>query len=482
MSSISGGIGGSGPSSSLWNNPQLLGAMLPGFNLPSLQQAMQSEITVDEIPLNTLAQQLNAQQSQLTAWNRLQTDLTNVNTDATTLGGSTLYQGITASSTQPSAVTATAASNASGTPGTYQVSVTNLMQIEIDNSAAQSSSTAALNDQGSFDVNGKTVTVNTGDSLTTIAESINTAAAGVTATVLPSGGKYVLNLASTEGTKLTWSDPNGILSGLGVESGGTPLNQVQAPLQAAYTINGVSETSNTNSDSTSIPGVTLNFLTPTATAALVAVTQNQGAVTGAFQQLANDYNALLSDLGKYSGKGGILEGNAALLGIANSLQHSLTASNAAQPDGYQSLAQLGVTLSAPVGSPSDLALSVGTSTLQAALSQNPTAVAALMNTTTTGIAAELQQQLNTYIGPTGSVTSQIASLQSQTSTIGTEINDPNSSINLRITQQNQALQTEFQNMITALISSQGQGQQIQGFLNAQYGSSQSQGSGGTGIG
>lgn len=470
---------GSGASSSLWNNPQLIGAMLPGFNLQAMQQAMQSEIMVDEIPLNNLAQQLNAQQTQLTAWTRLQTDLTNINADATTLGGSTLYEGITASSTQTAAVTATTAADGSGTPGSYQVSVTNLMQLEIDNSAAQASSSAALNYQGSFDVNGKTVTVNTGDSLATIAQSINSAAADVTATVLPSGGQYVLNLASTQGTAITWSDPNNILSGLGVETGGVPGHQVQAAAVAKYTINGVSETSTTNGDTTSIPGVTLNFLTPTTTPALVTVTQNQGAVTGAFQQLASDYNALLSDLSKYSGKGGILEGNAALLGIASSLQQTLTASNAAQPDGFQSLAQLGVTLTAPVGAPSSLALSVDTPTLQAALGQNPAAVATLMNAATTGIATQLQQQLNTYIGPTGSVATEITALQSQTSTLGTEINDPNSSINLRITQQNQALQTEFQNMITALISSQGQGQQIQGFLNAQYGK---QGSGGTGLG
>ena len=473
-------IGGSAAASSLWNNPQLLSALLPGFNLPSLQQAMQAGITVDELPLNALAQQLNGLQSQWTAWNRLQGDLTTINTDATTLGGTALYQGITAASTQTAAVTATASAGASGTPGTYQVNVVSLMKIEIDNSAAAASSTAALNYSGSFSVNGTAVTVATGDTLTSIAQSINKAAAGVTATVLPSGGSFVLNLASTQGTAITWSDPNAILSGLGIESSGTPLNPVQTAAQASYTINGVAETSATNSDSASIPGVTLNFLTPTTTPALVTVAQNQAGVTGAFSQLATDYNALLSDLGKYSGKGGVLEGNAALLGIASGLQRSLTTVSATQPSGYQSLAQLGVTLTAPVGSPDQLALGVNATTLQTALTNNPAAVTQLMSATGTGIANLLQQQLGAYVGPTGSITAEVTSLQTQISNLGTQINDPNSSVNLRLTQQNQALQTEFQHMLTALLASQVQGQQMQGFLQAQYGTAQ-QGTGGIGL-
>ncbi len=475
---MSSSLGAATSTSSLWNNPQLLGALLPGYNIQALDQAMQAEINVTAIPLADMSQQLSGLQGQVGAWKGLQSDLSNLLTDAQSLSGTSLYQGVAASSTNTAAVTAIG--TGSGTPGTFKVAVTSLMQTEIDNSALQSSDTTALGDTGSFTINGTSVSVHSTDTLQTLAASINSAGAGVTATVLPSGSSFVLNIASTDGTAITWGDPNAILQGLGVlNSGSTPAHQIQAAAQAQYTINGVAEQSATNGDTTSIPGVSLNFLsaTPSGQPAYVTVTQNQTAITGAFQKLATDYNALLGDLNRYAGKGGLLEGNASVLGIAGELQQVLTQVNTAQPDGYQSLAQLGVTISAPVGSPDQLSMAVNTDSLQKALNGNAADVALLMNGASTGVARQLVAQLNALVGPTGSVTGQVTDLQSQISTLGTEINDPTSSVNMRINEQQQALEAEFQNMITALMASQAQGQQISGFLQAQYGSTYTQNGG-----
>lgn len=458
--------------SSAWNNPQLLSALLPGYNVQSLDQAMQSEINVTAIPLSQMSQQLTGLQSQVSAWQGLQTDLSNLLTDAQSLSGTSLYQGVAAGSTNTSAVTASGTGN--GTPGTFQVAVTSLMQTEIDNSTAQAADTTPLGYSGAFSVNGTSISVQSSDTLQTLATSINNAGAGVTATVLPSGSNFVLNLASTGGTAITWSDPNGILQGLGVlGAGGTPANQIQAAAPAQYTINGVAEHSSTDSDTTSIPGVSLTFLSPTPAGqpAYVTVTQNQGAITAAFQKLAGDYNTLLGDLNKYAGKGGVLEGNASVLGMSSELQQVLTQVNSSLPSGYQSLAQLGATISAPVGSPDQLSMAVNTADLQKALNGNAADVATLMNGTTSGIAQQLVQQLNTIVGPVGTVPGQITTLQSQISTISTEMNDPTSAVNMRINEQQQALETEFQNMINALMASQTQSQQISGFLQVQYGSS-----------
>jgi hypothetical protein len=172
---------------------------------------------------------------------------------------------------------------------------------------------------------------------------------------------------------------------------------------------------------------------------------------------------------RYAGKGGVLEGDATVLGVNDTLEQALTATNSALPSGYQSLAQVGVTISAPVGSPDQLSMSVNTAALQTALNGNAADVAMLLNGATAGIAQQLVQQLNTMVGPVGTVPTEVSALQTQISNLSSEINDPTSAVNMRITQQQQALQTEFQNMITALMTSQGQGAQIQGFLQAQYG-------------
>lgn len=470
------GVAGVGATaSSAWNNPQLLQALLPNYNVQALDQAMQAEVSADALPLQQLSSQLSTLQSQQSAWQALQTDLGNLQQDAQSLAGSSLYQTITATSSDPTSLTATAGTGATGGSATYSVAVSSLAQPEINISNAQSSGTAALDLTGSFLINGTSVSVGPGDSLETIAASINNAGAGVTATVLPGQNGYYLTISGTTGGAISYGDPNGILSTLGI----TTNTPVQAGSLAEYTINGVAFQSKTNS-ATGIPGLTLTFNStiPSSAPAVVSVSQNQGAITSAVQQFATDYNALLGDVAKYSGAGSALAGNAAVLSISNTLNNALTAVLPGQPAGYQSLAQIGVTVSAPVGSPSDMSMSVNSATLQAALQANPTAVAALLNGSG-GVATQLQQDLNMYVGPTGSVNSQITALQSQTGQIGSEINDPNSAINLQIAFQQQELVSEFQNMLTALASSQAQSQQIQGFINAQYGSQNGVGGGGS---
>lgn len=484
MSSPLGAVGGGslgGSAASVWNNPQILGALLPGYNIGALDQAMQAQLQADAIPLDQLSTQLSGLQGQAAAWQQLQTDLGALQGDAQSLAGTTPYTTLTATSSAPTAVTATVSPNTTGTAGTYQVAVSQLAQSEIDNSATQTSASAALGYSGSFTINGQAVTVGSSDSLQTIAGSINAANAGVTATVLPTTGGDVLNIASTTGQAITWSDPNSILSGLGVLGGGTPAHQLQAAHEALYTVNGVAEQSPTNTDSTTIPGVTLDLLstTPSGTPATVTLAQDQNAVISGAQQLATDFNTVLGDVTKLGGKGGTLEGQGSLLSITQTLEQTLTALDPSQPAGYQSLSQIGVTLSAPVSAPTQLSMSVNTATLQAALQANPGAVQSLLNGAT-GIATQLQQQLGAFVGPTGSIPSQLSSLQTQITNIGNEINDPNSPVNQQITMQQQALQTQFQQMLTALMAAQSQSQQIQGFLKAQSGSSSSGGGSGGG--
>jgi flagellar hook-associated protein 2 len=473
-----GSIGGTGSNTpSVWNNPQILGAMLPNVNLSALQQAMQAQLLEDEQPLANMSTQLSTLQQQLSAWQTVSTDLGQIQSAVQQLGGATLYQGISATSSNTSTVAAQTVAGATGSPGSYQIRVNNLMQPEIDNSNPQTGSQTALGLQGSIGINGQTIKVTSADTLAQLAQNINAADAGVTATVLPttvSGAtQYVLNIASTAGKAITWSDPNGILGGLGIELGGKPTNQVQAAKAASFTINGVQETSSTNTVSSSIPGVTLQLVSPSTNTVQVTVSQNRSAITAAAGQLATAYNGLLAALNKYSGQGGVLEGNAGLLGLSGTLQQALTATNPTQPNGYQALAQIGVTLTAPVGAPDQLQLNVSSAKFGQALQDNPQAVASLFSATNGGIASLLNTDLTSYIGGTGSVTSTISSLKSQIQTLSNQVNNPQSAINQQITQQQTILQNQFQQMLQAMLSAQTQSQQISDFVNAQFGSSSS---------
>ncbi len=477
-----------GATSSVFNNPQLLAAMLPGYNISALDQAMQAQIAEAEQPLSTMNNQLQTLQGTIGGWQTLQSDLSSLLADAKSLSGSSLYRQISASSTNPTAVGVS--TQGSGNPGTYQIGVQNLMQPETVYSAAQSSATSALGQSGSFTVNGQTVQVTSDMTLQQVAQAMNAASAGVTALVLPSGSSYLLSISSVEAQRITWSDPNGILANLGVlNSTGHAFSStgvgVQSgdtlPVRAQYTINGMTVTSPTNSDSTTIPGVTLNLLAATAAGspATVTVTQDTQSVVSAAQQFASDYNNLFKDINNLTAPGGRLGPSASASEFMNTIDSTLGAILSGQPGGFQSLSQIGITLQAPVGKPNALTMSVDSSTLTAALSQNPSAVQSLFSGSA-GVANVLQQQLNAWVGAGGSVPAKISSLQTQISTISGQLNDPNSPVNLEIRQQTQMAQDQFNQMLSALLSSVSQGQFLQQFINQTSGGSSNQNGGGGG--
>ncbi len=465
----------------LFNNSQLLGTLFPTLNMSAIQAAFQSQEMQVEQPLTTASSQLSTLSAPLKAWQTMQSDLQALQTDAVTLSGTSLYQGISASSSDPAAVTASGTGQ--GTFGSYQVSVSALMASEIDNSTGQASNTAALGLSGSLSINGTSVSVSSSNSLSQLASAINDANAGVTATVMNTGSgssPYVLNLASTEGKAITWYDPNGILQQLGIlNANGTVNNQIQAARPASYAINGVALTSPTNSDSSTIPGVTLSFLGTTGSAATVTVSQNTGAIQQAVSQFVSDFNQFLSDSQTNAGQGGAIEGDGTIGAVTNQLMSIVNSSVVSQPSSMSSLADLGISLSAPVGSPNNFTMSLNGATLQSALQSDPSGVAGLMGGSG-GLATQMQSLLSTALGSNGGVTAAISTLQSQQQTLENDIGNSSSSMNQMVNQQLQALQAQFSTMLSTMVSMAGQGSAIGAYTNYQYAQAMTGGMGSVG--
>ena len=461
----------------LFNNSQLLGTLFPSLNMSAIQAAFQSQELQIEQPLTNASSQLGTLSAPLKAWQTMQADLQTLQTDAVTLSGTSLYQSITASSTDPAAVTASGSGQ--GTFGSYQVAINSLMAPEIVNGTGQASSSTALGLSGSFSINGTSISVSSSDSLSQIAGAINDANAGVTATVMNTGSgstPYVLNLASTEGKTITWYDPNGILQKVGIlNANGTINDQVQAASPASYSINGVSLTSPTNSDTSTIPGVTLNFLGTTGSVpATVSVSQNTAAIQQALSQFVSDFNQFLSDSQTNTGQGGAIEGNATINAVTDQLMSIVTSSMASQPSSMSSLADLGISLSAPVGSPNNFTMSLNSTTLQSALQSNPSGVAALLGGSG-GLATQMQSLLSTALGSNGGVTAAISTLQSQQQTLENDLGNSNSAMNQMVNQQLQALQAQFSTMLSTMVSMAGQSSAISAYTNYQYSQSVSGG-------
>jgi flagellar hook-associated protein 2 len=169
-------------------------------------------VAAESAPITQWQAQQATLNTQDTAYQTIGTDLTNLQSDVTTLTAPGFFQSATASSSDSSVATATAQS---GTPlGTYTFSVSQLATATSQNgskvsalpisstdtvSAVELNSTAFAEPitAGTFTVNGQSITIAATDTLQSVFDQINTATDGaVTASYDSSTDEITLNSAS----------------------------------------------------------------------------------------------------------------------------------------------------------------------------------------------------------------------------------------------------------------------------------------------
>ena len=191
-----------------------------GINYSQILSALQQYLSE---PITVLQTESEVYKTQLSAWQTIGKDLTNLNSAAQALASPSLMQSYTATSSNSSVATATASSSA--LPGTYSFTVNQLAQAnEIGSQGvASTSTTVAGSGTGTFNitVNGTTtdVTLNstTGYTLSDLAQTINNSNAGVSAAIINDGSAnspYRLVLTSnTTGTNSAISITNNLSAG-----------------------------------------------------------------------------------------------------------------------------------------------------------------------------------------------------------------------------------------------------------------------------
>lgn len=211
-----------------------LGSSLSGINFSGISSGIDTEsiisrlLQIEAIPIQRLQvrqQQLGARQNLL---NQFKTRLTALSGAAASLNSATTFNPISALSSKPEVATISGSTTA--VTGTYNLEVSKLAQAHKISSSAQTSATDALNLSGVFTVNGKGVTISTTDSLTAIAQKINSAGAGVTASIIDGGANnaYLTLTASASGEvgTIQIGDANGTLAQtLGLTSGASAIRE-----------------------------------------------------------------------------------------------------------------------------------------------------------------------------------------------------------------------------------------------------------------
>lgn len=468
---------GSSSISSLLNNPTLLSAMYPGLNLSGLANLYQAEEQALAAPLSNITSQVQGLSASSQAWSQVESAISQLQSDVSAASTASNWAAPSASSSQTGVLDA--AVSAGGTPvsGVYQVNVSAQGQYNTYLSQSESSSTSALGLSGSFSLNGTSVTVASSDSLSAIAQSINAANTGVTATVLTqtsSGGtaSYYLSLSSTSYAPITISDPNGIFAGTGTSGLGETQNQAAQPW--SYTVNGLQTYSTQSTDTSTIPGLTLT-LAGVGSSTMTVTNTNQPA-TAAIQKISSDYATLQSTLSQNTAQGQPLAGDVtaeSLLGQVNSI---LLQTQQSAPVGFQNLSSVGLTLSYDkANTAAKLAFAQGT--FDAQYAANPTAVQNLF-VGKSGIMGQLSSFLSQITSPTG----QIASVQKGiASEIQSMTQQEQSQQNL-IQMQQSSLSTLFNQEITSLLAVYSEKTSVTALMNQLTGGSSSSSSGSSATG
>jgi flagellar hook-associated protein 2 len=190
-------------------------------------------------------------------------------------------------------------------------------------------------------VNGTTTTINPdSNTLSSLAQAINAASAGVQASVINTGGstpQYQLVLRSTE------LGPDTIQLNDGSQD---LLDTLTTGGLATYDVNGLGNSIQSNSRTVTLaPGLTINLLqaTPSGQPVTVTVSRDASSASTAVSNFVTAYNAVHTELESQVGQsGGSLQGQNIVYQLFNSLSQMALYSGSS--GAVRTLADMGVTL------------------------------------------------------------------------------------------------------------------------------------------
>ena len=308
--------------------------MSSGINFGGLASGMDTEgiisklVSIQKQPIARLQQQQQKYLKQADVIAALKGQISNVAQSANSLLTADAFSAVIPSNSDSSV--ASLVMSGVGQAGNYTLSVSKLAQSQKISSGAQSSVSSALGQTGQFTINGKLVSVDSTDSLSSVARKINDVSPGATASIINggTGNAYLTITSSNSGIsgKPQLSDLTGsFLSTIGVlgatENIRLPITNGAAGINfssssdivgsslgvtglTAQTIkvNGVNVSINLQTDSLQAVADKINSASTGATASVVSVTEGVSTkyrleITGASSPTFVDAGNTLATLG-----------------------------------------------------------------------------------------------------------------------------------------------------------------------------------------
>ncbi len=396
-------------------------------------------LQLDAVPEENLQSQVTALNSQTSALQTIESDLTNLQTSVQALNDPMgVFGDVTVNSSNNNVVSATAANGAAA--GSHSVVVSSLATT----SAAYSTLPSTIRHlprsprERSLSRRDRTrltvpVDTNSGDpdTLNALATYINQQNKGVTASVINDSSGAVLSLVSqTSGSagKMTITDSTGGGNGLGIQMAQNSQGQ-DLGTDASLTVDGVPVTSGSNTMTGVIPGVTLTLSGTSSNPVTLDVQPDLTQASTGINNFVSAWNQLMNDINAqntYSGSGSAppLMGDPSLDLLQSQLLNGITTSVSGNGAAVN-LQSIGIQLQ------EDGTLSVASSSssdsmdLNDALANDFSAVQNLFQSTSpAGVAQTLSTDLTSLTDPVnGPLNLDMTSVSSQVSSLNDQISD-----------------------------------------------------------
>ncbi|HJV52668.1 MAG TPA: flagellar filament capping protein FliD [Noviherbaspirillum sp.] len=286
---------------------------------------------------------------------------------------------------------------------------------------------------------------NTNNSLQGIRDAINKANIGVTASIVSDGSSTPDHLViksnktgATSSMKISVAGDAALSSLLAYDPAGAQnMSQSTAAQSAMLSVNGIAVSSDTNTVSGAIEGVTLN-LSNTGSANLNLST-NTAAVTSAvndFVKAYNDLNTTIKNVTSYNAdtkQGGILLGDSSVRNIQSQLRRMMASPLTGTDSSLTTLSQIGISIN------KDGVMSLDSGKLSTAMSNKMTDVAALFSSVGTASDSLVKFDSATSASAAGTYNVFVTSLATQGKVTGsnavaatTVIDNSNKSLTLTV--------------------------------------------------
>ncbi|HEX2829092.1 MAG TPA: flagellar filament capping protein FliD [Burkholderiales bacterium] len=359
-------------------------------------------MTVERQPIDALDKKTTALQTKVSAYGALKGALSVFQGTMASLQSAAKFTSNVVGSSDTAVATASASTSAS--VGTYDIDVTKLATSQVLQGAGVVSDTAVSASTGTIGIqvgSGAIVNVtidSSNNTLQGVRDAINAANAGVQASIVNDGTAYRLVLTGDKsGTANTISVTNGLGAGE-LKDALDGMTEARPAANAELKVNGVFVSSDSNSISSAISGVSLTVSKAGTTK--VVVSRDAGQAQAAVQSFAKAYNDLQStvtSLTKYDAatkKAGVLNGDSGMTSFMSSIRSMMGEALKGTTGQYKQLSDIGVSFQ------KDGTLAVDSTKLGDALKNSAKDVAALF-----GRQGTSSNALVSYVGATSATTS-----------------------------------------------------------------------------